>query len=892
MVGRDFRARCRTRIRRAALLVALLAIVVGLSPTASSAATPASVAVFGPNVMVRMGDTGLPGFVSVGSTGLTKSLTVARNEFESFQIAVKGGSALATVNNVVVNGAGLTGPNSNTIAAGNVWIARADDYLTTTPSDSEIYTTSPCSSSLNCRIPDRLVPKKDPILGVTRNAFPFDVGANQVRVVWIDVFVPTTQAPGTYSGSLNVTVGSTTTAVSLAVNVLRLRLPSTSSLAGAYGKLSTTAICGASGAHGNCMQIPNSSPPNNQDGGAFKLYDRYARAALNDRVSVYLPSKSDQFQFGNAQTGYNVFARPLLKGTAPTCSLADAAPRTTNCVWLPGAQLTGMVIDDNSAAEAGAWKQRAVQDGFVSRTYFVCDEVGGGTYPAFPQASDNWQSRCVSPYATAKSGWDGASVAPNPGPLPILMTGTIHDYDYGLAHYPATASQITRVVANVTGIDPANYPGGGDDSGHAGNDLAAYSSFLSSKKHRLWMYVACSSSGCGQPFDGAAYYRGWPSYVIDQQPSEARAMGWQLFIFGSVGDYYYDMTNVLNAITRTGCSTATSPNCLYQGLYNFGGNGDGTLFYPGLPAQIGGATGTDIPLESIRLKQIRDGREDYEMLLWLSQHGGNATAIAIAKNLFTRMYDSNKTQSQIDSARTQLINAIKAITDPTKPSVSVGDVAVYEGTSGKTQTARVTVTLSAAQASPVTVQLSTQNDTATAGSDYTAITGQQVTINAGSRSAVVPITITGDTAVEGDEQFTVQLSNPSSSIRLLDRQASVTIKDDEGLPANSASIGDVRVVESSGAVSAVATLTRHGTGAAAASVKVSTVAGSAGTGDFTPLNGQTVSFAAGQVTATVSITIAGDALREGTEHFGLALGNPVGTTVADGTGDVAITDDD
>ena len=39
--------------------------------------------------------------------------------------------------------------------------------------------------------------------------------------------------------------------------------------------------------------------------------------------------------------------------------------------------------------------------------------------------------------------------------------------------------------------------------------------------------------------------------------------------------------------------------------------------------------------------------------------------LAIAKNLFTRMYDSNKTQSQIDSARTQLINAIKAITDPT-----------------------------------------------------------------------------------------------------------------------------------------------------------------------------------------------------------------------------------
>src|SRR5438552_6195636 len=128
MVGTDVRVPRRKRVRRAALLVALLATVVGSSPPPSSAATPASVAVFGPNVMVRMGDTGLPGFVSVGSTGLTKSLTAARNEFESFQIAVKGGSAAATVNDVVVNGAGLTGPNSNTIAAGNVWIARAAHY--------------------------------------------------------------------------------------------------------------------------------------------------------------------------------------------------------------------------------------------------------------------------------------------------------------------------------------------------------------------------------------------------------------------------------------------------------------------------------------------------------------------------------------------------------------------------------------------------------------------------------------------------------------------------------------------------------------------------------------------------------------------------------------------
>ena len=40
-------------------------------------------------------------------------------------------------------------------------------------------------------------------------------------------------------------------------------------------------------------------------------------------------------------------------------------------------------------------------------------------------------------------------------------------------------------------------------------------------------------------------------------------------------------------------------------IRHFGGNGDGTLFYPGLPAKIGGHT--EIPIDSIRLK-LNTGR--------------------------------------------------------------------------------------------------------------------------------------------------------------------------------------------------------------------------------------------------------------------------------------------
>ena len=39
----------------------------------------------------------------------------------------------------------------------------------------------------------------------------------------------------------------------------------------------------------------------------------------------------------------------------------------------------------------------------------------------------------------------------------------------------------------------------------------------------------------------------------------------------------------------------------WKSVYAFGGNGDGTLFYPGTPERIGGRT--HIPVESLRIPE-------------------------------------------------------------------------------------------------------------------------------------------------------------------------------------------------------------------------------------------------------------------------------------------------
>jgi hypothetical protein len=84
----------------------------------------------------------------------------------------------------------------------------------------------------------------------------------------------------------------------------------------------------------------------------------------------------------------------------------------------------------------------------------------------------------------------------------------------------------------------------------------------------------------------------------------------------------------------------------------FGGTGDGTLFYPGTTAKIGGKT--EIPVESLRLKGIRDGMEDYELLALAKKLGMGDQAKAIATGLFPKTYQATASAAAVDSARAEL----------------------------------------------------------------------------------------------------------------------------------------------------------------------------------------------------------------------------------------------
>ncbi|MFO0850787.1 MAG: Calx-beta domain-containing protein [Gemmataceae bacterium] len=104
----------------------------------------------------------------------------------------------------------------------------------------------------------------------------------------------------------------------------------------------------------------------------------------------------------------------------------------------------------------------------------------------------------------------------------------------------------------------------------------------------------------------------------------------------------------------------------------------------------------------------------------------------------------------------------------------------------------VAVALSAASPTPVSVDYATADGTAAAGSDYTAQTGT-VTFAPGQTSRLVLLATSDDTLVEGNEAFTVQLSNPSGGAAVAAGTATVTIADDEA--ARQIAIADAAGVE-------------------------------------------------------------------------------------------------
>lgn len=117
--------------------------------------------------------------------------------------------------------------------------------------------------------------------------------------------------------------------------------------------------------------------------------------------------------------------------------------------------------------------------------------------------------------------------------------------------------------------------------------------------------------------------------------------------------------------------------------------------------------------------------------------------------------------------------------DDAIPTLSINDVTLVEGNSGFTN-AVFTVSLNAASAQNVTVNYATTNGTANAGSDYSA-TGGILTFAPGVLTQTITLAVLGDTEVEADETFAINLSGAINAT-IADGAGQGTIQNDDATP--------------------------------------------------------------------------------------------------------------
>ncbi len=204
---------------------------------------------------------------------------------------------------------------------------------------------------------------------------------------------------------------------------------------------------------------------------------------------------------------------------------------------------------------------------------------------------------------------------------------------------------------------------------------------------------------------------------------------------------------------------------------------------------------------------------------------------------------------------------------------------------------RFTVTRTSSLGTATTVAFTTTEGSATEPEDYTTSTGT-VTFAEGSTTATADVALVADTVREADETFTLTLQ-PGLLESCADADCTATgrIQNDENL----LNIDDATVREGdTGTVTARFTVTLAPANPdREVTVDLETVDGNATAPDDYVARPRTLlTFAPGATSATVEVTVNGDAADELNEIFLVRLSNSTSAAVADGEGAGTIEDDD
>ncbi|MBI3405537.1 MAG: DUF4091 domain-containing protein, partial [Acidobacteria bacterium] len=410
--------------------------------------------------------------------------------------------------------------------------------------------------------------------------------------VWIDVFVPGSTPAGTYNGTITVTrSGKPSVNLTMPIVVLGHVIPVSSSIPNYVGMNWTDLL----NAHFQIVSGPQT----------LQLGQLYGTACLINRLScdtsaAFPPTftfNADGTVATSNYTAYDQATAPLANGTI-----------TPHGEQLSSLRLPRAGVTDSQTYFATQNMLTALTTrGWRTRVFdFSFDEPG--TAGEFQGAMDRTSLvRSVDPTVRA------------------AVTTDIANVNYNLVGY------VNRWVPQWSHLDRKEFLDGPNNSSRGFYDSSV------ALGDDIWWYDSCLTHGCAM--GTTPRHDDYPSLTADSSALQNR-------VWGLLGIYPYRVTGFLHQDSVLAYSrffNMSQPKIdVWDSIYYQGGNGDGTLFYPGRPANIGGTT--DIPIESMRLKFIRDALVDQEESLFLQQ--GNQTlfvqsTIANANALSLYSYTQN-----------------------------------------------------------------------------------------------------------------------------------------------------------------------------------------------------------------------------------------------------------
>ena len=234
------------------------------------------------------------------------------------------------------------------------------------------------------------------------------------------------------------------------------------------------------------------------------------------------------------------------------------------------------------------------------------------------------------------------------------------------------------------------------------------------------------------------------------------------------------------------------------------------------------------------------------------------------------------------------------ITDNDIPGFSIDSPSVTEGDSG-TVNLTFTVSLSPASHQPATVNYADAGTgTATSGTDYETLAGGTLSFAAGESSKTIALSVTGDTEFEPDETVVIALSNATSDASISTASGTGTIANDDDTPVFSIDSPSVEEGDTD-SVNLAFTVTLTPASYEQATVDYAdTGTGTAEAGeDYRSIASGTLTFAAGETSKTIDVSVLGDILSEQDETVVLVLSNPNPSyTIEEARGTGTITDND